>query len=66
MSNSQIKKLNNALYVNRIVIANNTIKAIKDINGFQIVELNNKNYLTGKLTMFFNCVFGANAYDIIF
>lgn len=66
MSNSSITKLNNALYYNKLSAVNNPVKSIKDINGLQVIELNSLNCLTGKLTMFFNSIFGANGYQLVF
>jgi hypothetical protein len=63
MSNDQILKLNNSLYLNKLVVTNNAIKAIDDNNGFQLVKLNS--HITGKLTMLFNNLFGANGYSIV-
>lgn len=66
MDNTNIKKLNNALYVNKCSLISNSIQDIIDKNGFQVVRLsaNKNNKITGKMTMFFNQVFGPGNYSI--
>jgi hypothetical protein len=62
MDKKQVTKLNNALFNNNLVKSVNAITNMFLNNGKMVIVLNN--HITGKLTMFFNNVFGANGYDV--